>query len=90
MIGDISGLGRRLEAKLGRPIPIRHHCLAHKLQLMLKKALGGFPVFETLKNHVQKILTFFRLSHKRTNALNDFLDDIGVAHFKLGQIFDVR
>ena len=90
MIGDISGLGRRLETMLGRPIPIRHHCLAHKIQLILKKAQAKFPIFTTLINYVKNLLTFFKASPKRTNALNEFLDTIGAEIFRLGSIFDVR
>ena len=91
MIGEISGLGRRLEAKLKRPIPVRHHCLAHKIQLILKKALGDFNVFSTLGNYVKQILSFFNMSAKRSNALNEFLEDIGSdTFFRLGSIIDVR
>ena len=91
MFGHISGLGVLIGKAFDYEIPVRHHCLAHKIQLILKKALGDFNVFSTLGNYVKQILSFFNMSAKRSNALKEFLEDLGsTSFFRFGSIIDVR
>ena len=90
MIGRHAGLGRVLEREIGRKIDIKHHCLAHRYDLMTENSMKGFSMFDYFEKGLKSAYSFYHTSHKRQNSLNQFVKEINEPKFRLATIFDVR
>ena len=84
------GLGVKLQNELGRPIQIRHHCLAHRFDLITDNAMEKFSIFNYFDSAMRSLYSFYSVSHKRLNSLKEFLKAIHMPKFRLGAIFNVR
>ena len=85
-----SGLGVQLEKEFGRTIPIKHHCLSHRTDLMTESAMEEFCMFENFEINLKTTYSFYKASHKRQNSLNEFMKEISEPLFRLAAVFDVR
>ena len=91
MHGTTGGdMGTKLEIALNIKIAVKHHCLSHRLQLVVKNSMEEYEEFSELEVYVQKYYTFYKVSHKRYNDLLEFLEEISQPTFRLLRIFDVR
>ena len=90
MIGRKSGLGVELEKELGRKIEVKHHCLSHRYDLMTEGAMKKFAMFDYFEKGLKSTYSFYHVSHKRQNSLNEFVKEINEPKFRLATIFDVR
>ena len=88
--GKKSGLGVQLEKEFKRPIPVKHHCLAHRLDLVTEAAMESFDIFANLEKYLRNLISFYHVSHKRMNDLIEFVKAINEPKFRLSTIFDVR
>ena len=90
MFGHISGLGVLIGKAFDYEIPVRHHCFSHRLELIIEAVMEMFPIFGHFDQLLKDIYSFYHLSHKRQNSLNEHCDEIGESRFRLAQIFEVR
>ena len=79
-----------MEKEFQRKIPVKHHCLSHRLDLVTDETMKVFPVFGTFEKCLKEIFTFYHVSHKRQNSLNTFVQELQEPQFRLSSIFDVR
>ena len=72
LMGDLSGVGVRLQSALGLNNLIRHKCLPHRIESAVKKAkLRGpdnpFPNFEAIEEDYNELGYFYTAPKRRSN-----------------------
>ncbi|KAK0139038.1 Zinc finger BED domain-containing protein 1 [Merluccius polli] len=74
-----------------RELKLRHHiCIAHTLNLIVKKALDQNPVFSGIRAKARKLVGFFRSSTTAKEKLTQVQLHLGMAKLKLMQEVETR
>ncbi|KAM8880316.1 E3 SUMO-protein ligase ZBED1-like [Spinachia spinachia] len=74
-----------------RELKLRHHiCIAHTLNLMVKKALDQQPVLAGIRAKARKLVVFFRSSTTANEKLAQVQICLGMANLKLLQEVETR
>jgi len=90
MMGKSGGLKKLLSDWIGKPL-FSVHCMAHRLQLAILKALSGIPYFAKFEDLLNEIFHFYnRHGHKRKAHLWEMASILNIKMYEVSYIYKTR
>ena len=90
MVGKNIGFTTLFKKKIGKPNLLVNNCMAHKLEIIIKRSLKFCKNCKTLAAFVHALYAFYSQSPKRKDSLKAYCSTHGKKLFTPRKVLDVR